>query len=419
MRTDPCLATQHPLSTLITEAEAFLRQQPYWSKTIQRVRCTWRALASFAQTDPDGATFSLDLVQRFLREQYGYPPADDLHPITPKLQVRLRAMRMLVDFALHGRWVYHSRTTPALLSPDHQRLLETFLADWSRRGASARTLRPCKVRLRQFFLYLQEHDLTYRQLTPAVISAFLTTQLEFRQKTVQMITYYLRTLLRFLYLQEYLPADLSGDVPHVRVIHQRRIPSTWRAEDVTRLLAAVDRGNPTGKRDYAILVLVTRLGLRVGDIRELRLEHFHWETHQLVFPQAKTGQVVSLPLLDEIGWAVIDYLQHGRPQTEARQVFVRHKAPFGPFGPNNNLYHLIDGYRQRAGIALPTEQRHGLHSLRHTLASALLEQQTPLSTIAAILGHLDSSSTKVYLKVDLAHLRQCALDPEEVLHATE
>jgi len=419
MRNQQYPISQYPLEALVEEAIVCL-QQEYDKSYARRVESTWHTFLHYAQDAPDGDTFSTDLVQRFLSDQYGFPSEseEELTPISDDTRPHLRAMRMLIDFAIHGRWARYGRTTSVPLTLENQRILEAFTADWYRGGLSARALRPCLVRLRQFFLYLQANDLTYSMLNPAVISAFVTTQLEFRQRTVEMITYYLRKLFRFLHLNDYLPTDWSSDVPKVRVVPCKRIPSTWRREDVDRLLAMVDRGNPVGKRDYAILLLVARLGLRVGDIRELQLEHFQWEKRQLVFPQSKTGQVVSLPLLDEIGWAVIDYLQHGRPQTQVRQVFVQHISPFASIAPNNNLYNMINRYRQMAGIPMPPEQRHGLHSLRHTLASALLEQQTPLSTIAAILGHLDSGSTKVYLKVDLVQLRQCALDIKEVINAT-
>ena len=116
-----------------------------------------------------------------------------------------------------------------------------------------------------------------------------------------------------------------------------------------------------------------------------------------------------------MGGALIDYLQHGRPVTYHREVFLRLKAPVEPFSSNDNLHHILTFYRQRAGIALPAQARKGLHSLRHTVATRLLEAGTPLETIAAVLGHLSLESTQIYAKVDIEALRRAALDPE-VLH---
>jgi site-specific recombinase XerD len=126
---------------------------------------------------------------------------------------------------------------------------------------------------------------------------------------------------------------------------------------------------------------------------------------------------VSLPLTDEIGTALIDYLKHGRPSTHYREVFLKIHAPIEPFGRDNTLHYIITTYRRRAGIALPAQSRCGLHSLRHTVASRLLEVGTSLETISSFLGHMSLESTRVYTKVDIETLRSAALDPDEVDHA--
>ena len=143
------------------------------------------------------------------------------------------------------------------------------------------------------------------------------------------------------------------------------------------LLAAVDRGSPKGKRDYAILLLACRLGLRVSDIVGLRLEHLHWREDRIEMAQAKTGAPLVLPLNEEVGEALIDYLQHGRPVTHHREVFLRLKAPVEPFSRYDNLHQILTFYRQRAGIALPAQARKGLHSLRHTVATPLARGGDP------------------------------------------
>ncbi|WP_373665349.1 site-specific integrase [Sporomusa silvacetica] len=181
---------------------------------------------------------------------------------------------------------------------------------------------------------------------------------------------------------------------------------------IKRLIGAIDRANPKGKRDYAIILLACYLGIRCTDIKNLHLNNFHWEEKKLVFTQSKTKETVNLPLPSEVGWAVIDYLKYGRPKFESPYVFLRHLAPYGPFSESDHLHQIIVDYMKRAH--LPTlKKRRGMHSLRHTLASMLLEKETPLSIISDILGHTDPDSTKVYLKVDIGKLRECALDLEE------
>ena len=141
-----------------------------------------------------------------------------------------------------------------------------------------------------------------------------------------------------------------------------------------------------------------------------------WEQERIEIRQSKTTVPVSLPLSQEVGQALIDYLRYGRPKTTHREVFLRANAPFQPFGPNSNLHGIIATYRRWAGIKLPDHGRWSMHSLRHTVATRLLEAETPLPTIASVLGHLSLDCTKVYTKVDIDALRAAALDPEEQIH---
>ena len=120
-----------------------------------------------------------------------------------------------------------------------------------------------------------------------------------------------------------------------------------------------------------------------------------------------------------MGQALIDYLRHGRPKTSRREIFLRHNAPFEPFGDRTNMHYIITKYRRKANIKLPEKSRSGLHSLRHTLASRLLEANTPVDIIAGVLGHASPETTRHYLRVDIKSLRNVALDPEEVLHAKD
>jgi integrase len=179
------------------------------------------------------------------------------------------------------------------------------------------------------------------------------------------------------------------------------------------MLGAVDRASPVGKRDYAILVLAGRLGLRAGDIRSLRLDDLDWDQAVITIQQSKTGKLLELPLIDEVATGLIEYLRYGRPATDHRQVFVRFKAPFEPFVNRNNFYPIITKYRRLAGVKLEPGSRSGLHSLRHSLATAMLADGVPIEEISPILGHASLDTTRIYTRVDIAALRSAALNPDE------
>jgi integrase len=182
------------------------------------------------------------------------------------------------------------------------------------------------------------------------------------------------------------------------------------------MLAVIDRSTATGKRNYAIILLAARLGLRAGDISALRLESIDWKHSCIRLTQRKTQEPIELPMPGDVGNALADYLRHARPITTLREIFLRRLAPIAPFGRHNNLHGIIQKYRVQAG--LPQKDQCGLHSLRHTLATNLLAIGAKPGTISNVLGHHSPDSTSLYLRFDIENLRQVGLNPdEEVCHA--
>jgi len=160
-----------------------------------------------------------------------------------------------------------------------------------------------------------------------------------------------------------------------------------------------------------MILLVTRLGLRSIDVKHLTFSDLKWEENRIELSQSKSDSMISLPLLKDVGWAIIDYLKNGRPTSESNCVFLRHLAPVEPFSDEDHLYQIIAKYMRMAKLPLSGKKKVGMHSLRHTLATSLLEQHTPLQEIADILGHQNTDSTPVYLKSSLKLLRECSLNP--------
>ena len=243
------------------------------------------------------------------------------------------------------------------------------------------------------------------------IGAFAATLAGYQAKTVEHKLCAVRSFLRFAAGEGLASTALADTVPAVKSRKQAKIPSVWDLADVTKILDAVDRANPCGKRDYAIILLVTRLGLRSIDVKRLEFSDFDWPASRLSVTQAKTGHRVWLPLLKDVGWAVIDYVRHGRPASDCPQVFVRHTAPAGPFSDQDHLHQILVKHARAAHVPVSGKRRHGMHSLRHTLATRLMEDGTPVELIADILGHQSVQSTGVYLKSSLGLLAKCALDP--------
>ena len=193
-----------------------------------------------------------------------------------------------------------------------------------------------------------------------------------------------------------------------RTIRNSRLPSTYTAQEVRDTLSAIDMGNPCGIRDYAIILLLARLGLRSSDVANLRFSNIDWENDMICLTQVKTGNPLKLPLLSDVGEAIINYLKNARPKSDSDHVFIRIKPPYTEFNPGA-VGALVHERLVKAGIRLEG-RKSGSHALRHSLAKRLLEHEIPLPVISEILGHASTETTMTYLRIDINELKRCALE---------
>lgn len=409
-----------PIGELTAKVVRELERLNYAYNTVCGFRAFYRRFIEFA-TEKNEPYYSESLGFEFLKEKYNF--SLDLHKgaLPRRLLEPVRRIRTLGDYQLHGVIVRRVVKKPAYEKPPQfERVLSQYEVEFEKNNYSKRGLRTRIQRLYFFIDYIALKKLqNFNEITPGIISDYVKTIYRYHEKSISAILSALRTFLRFLYLNTYTEKDLSLDVPKAKKVYHQAIPSVWKTEDVTKLIGSVDRGNPCGKRDYAILLMIAKLGMRVGDLKALRLHDLKWDRNTIEINQTKTGRQLVLPILNDIGWALIDYLKNGRPETDSPYVFVRMHAPFDSFGENANLHNVITKHIRLAGINIPKGKKHGMHSLRHTLASSLLEQGTPLSVISEILGHLNSKTINVYLETGIEKLKQCALNPEGVFNYDE
>ena len=404
-----------PLASLIETVDAELQRLNYSETCIVGFRCRWRELLKYAREKGE-EFFTVALGEKFLLERYGIDVCKgNMEQDVPYHRVKAykRHIFILADYQATGAVLRKSRTKRVEIPSAFIEPVEHYTAACRSRYNSEATIAARIYTVKAFLLYLeQKHINEIDAIDGNHISGFTETIIGQSQRTIGGRLATLRHFFQFLYQEQYHPRDLSGATPTVNCGRTAKLPQIWTAEQVERVLNAVDRGTAEGKRDYAILLLVTYSGLRDGDVQNLKFENLIWSECCIRLNQTKTGQPPELPLVEEIGTAIIDYLKFGRPkQDDSSYVFVRHKAPYGKC---YNYYHVMKKYLGEAQIRLDTERLHGLHTLRHTLATRLLEQKVPLGTISQILGHTSINTTNIYLKVDISSLRECALNPEEV-----
>jgi site-specific recombinase XerD len=333
-----------------------------------------------------------------------------------RVDYRMRPLLLLIRYLEEGQFRPGVRSIkPKFVCPSYYKAAyEAFCEELAYCGYSQATIDSSTQKVQRLIGYLSGLGISIPDITIAHIEGFLKTLEGKGIKYVSLFLYAFRKFFAFLYERGFADHYLVALLPKVRTPRQTSVPYVWSKDDLQKLLGAIDRADPKGKRDYAILLLAIRLGLRIGDIRNLMQSSIDWARDMIRIKMAKTGQYIELPLLRDVGWAIIDYLKNGRPQTTSECLFVRHKAPFNAFGRRCTFYKELHRYVLKAGLTMPDDQRHGMHSLRSTLAVNMLEVKSPLPVISETLGHQSVNTTGIYLRVDIEGLRKCAIDPEEV-----
>lgn len=334
----------------------------------------------------------------------------------PSISRRVRPLFLLLNHEEEGFSCHTShRKTPLFICPEsYSDEYNGYLSSLAERELSRPTVRDRKKGAANFILFLSGEGLEYSdRIGPEHVDSYLMQFKDMSIKYRASIVCAVKDYLGYLYEHEYSTTDLRCCLPKLRVPRSTDRQHLWTKEELQKVLNAVDREDPTGKRDYAILILTIYTGLRSRDVRCLRNGDVNWEEKTLHIIQGKTGEPVDLPLSDPVGWAIIDYLKNGRPKTNSDRLFVRHSSPHGPLGSTASLDTVLTKYILKAGIEVRSGEHYGMHSLRKTLATNMLVSGAALPVITQTLGHQDPKSTELYLQTDIHGLMQCALDPDD------
>ena len=365
--------------------------------------------------------FTERLALKYLDETYGMKLTDlaDKQAFRDHKIVYLRMMKLLGQYN-------RDQTFSIRFSRHHKSikqngfwlpLYEAYTNEISHRDITKSTINRKECAVRNAIEYFSQKNIqSEQQISRRVIEGLVSTFISKNPSSLSHEIGNLKEFFRFLYHEKKLSTKIEDLIPDIKQPHHGSIPTSWDAEDIQKILNAIDRESPVGKRDYAMILLACRLGLRASDIINLSLDNLNWETKEIRLYQRKTGNFLVLPILKDVGWALIDYLKNGRPVTESNKVFIRHKSPYGRSMYPSNLTRIFIKAVHLAGLSIPKGKPCGVHSLRHTLGRVLLENEVPLPVIAEILGHQTIKSTETYLKINIEKLFQCPLNPEEVFN---
>ncbi|UOF91953.1 tyrosine-type recombinase/integrase [Fodinisporobacter ferrooxydans] len=338
--------------------------------------------------------------------------------ISEKNRMKLRAIRMLISYQRDGDFEFRTPSVERIFHGEIGKTTELYLS-YVRNilRLSDETIRNKEQYLYEFHTFLNGHALLLEDLNVDIVENFFASMgysLASRHNSGST----LRIFLRYAFDNGLTNKDCSIFVLADNYKKHCKLPTTYEESEISNMIASVERSSAIGKRDYLILLLAAEYGWRTKDIVGFRFTQIDWDNNVIRFNQSKTDIPVEFPLLSTIGNAIIDYLKHGRPKTDAEEIIVaadtvKKGQPLSP----PTVHSIVSKYMSKANIKNWKAKKHGAHSLRHSLATNMLKKNVSMPVISTVMGHQSTETTKIYLAVDVKKLRQCSL-PMPELHSS-
>lgn len=397
------------IGQMIEEAEQRLEADGYADETKKEYRRAWGRFESWCSEQsidhPDEAA-----VRGFIEEQ-GWLDV----PGRSRGGRSRRCVQVLVEYGRTGVWRKMFRQPsgpPACFEAEY----EEYRAHLESGGLEDRTVYGKLHSLKNLmaFLYGERGVSNMGAIEVEDVMAYAESLDRFAASTRVTEPCELRAYLAFAVREYGLDPMLSQLFPTILSNADAVLPSVYTADEVRAVISSARAATgPNRRRDLAIVMLAATAGMRVSDIKEMRLEDIDWEKGSIAFSQKKGGCRNSIPLASECALALADYIRSERPDVDDARVFLKPKAPFGPYSEHNTFHHVISRLLAEAGID-PNGRHFGIHSLRHSFAVGMLSQKTPYEVISGVLGHKFANTTKRYLRVDVESLRPLCLEVPHV-----
>jgi site-specific recombinase XerD len=395
---------------LVSNAADYLKTQlSYSTRSIKEYRRSWKRIRIFMVSN-GVKRYNEGVGKQILHQEFKDRSIQELHTHEKHY---FHSITMLSEFKETGQIKIpsHPRKKPIIFSGPIGEIISDFL-DYKRieDRLSIIRLHCYQLNLFRFLSFCNGNNIcSIKDIDMVVILRFLSEMDSRKGTPVSVVISALRGFMKYTFDEKLLATDYSPKIPRYKSVNQPKLPSTYVKEEIEKLISTVERSSPIGKRNYAIILMAARLGLRASDISKLKFENLHWNTCTIEIEQFKTGKELVLPLLPDVGNAIIDYLKYGRPKSAEPYVLLTERPPYGHFTSSNVVTHVVQRAFINAGINIKGK-RFGPHSLRHSLGFRMLEQSTVLPVISEVLGHGSTRSTRYYLRIDLKSMRQCMLD---------
>lgn len=394
---------EKPINELVIELNMHLAQIGYKPSSLKTYGGILSKLQDYCAAR-GSEIFTMELGYEFVQDCYGATLGEK-----DRFKNISRAVHMVADFQRFGMVFKQHNVNPRGFTNEYKPLFESFLGSLQKTGIAESTVKSYHNSLFRFENFLITRGVVrFNQLELFHVNTYVESLAGYSKNHISRTLSLMRRLFDYAYANGYHGNNFSSALPQVKFSQTSRLPATFTADEVERILENIDTHNPIGTRNYAIILLVAKLGLRVGDAIALRFDSIDWQSKTLSIKQQKTGVPLLLPLPDDVGWSIINYLKYGRPETRCEHIFVRHKAPYDMMTPN--FQKDIQRAVQKAGIHVPADKRFGMHTFRHSIASTMLSQGATLPEIAQVLGHTSTDVTEEYISLTPELLRECALE---------
>lgn len=372
-----------------------LQLKCYGKETLNNYQRILKNLALYMDLN-EISTYSSEIGKAFV-EDY-----NSNHEISVSFQkMIITVIRRLNDYR-NGRVYSLQRKKSSVKLPEkHSVLLKNYLSFCKQGGNRVGTIKGKGKFCGDFLIFLMAlgcndiRDINSTQIYKACLM--------FHNKDAWAV---IRMFLKYLYKEKVTEYDYSTIVPHYT--RPFLVPTTYSEDEILRFEKAIDRSSKIGIRNYAMLLLATRLGMRSGDIAGLTFDEINFEGNSIHIVQEKTLQLQELPLLPEIKDAIVNYIENARPTVKDEcRIFLRQNAPYQGI-TTSAIRFAATQYFRKAGIDI-SNKKHGLHTFRSSLASSMVNDQVPYDVVRKVLGHTDPNAIKHYAKVDIERLREYAI----------
>ena len=381
----------------ISTMDEYLR---IWNKFIY-----WKSTNSFVYNEKDYIDFLLDY--------YKF----DVNSYTNKsrsfYQQLMRSKRILDDFDTYKIFM-QKRSLPSSLYSDYPSnwnvVLDNYL-DYLKnvRQNSNNSIIIKKRYLINLLSYFYKNGLNeLDNFSKTFVVDFINKTIDKGNISKRRNFYVLRDFLNYLFIEDIILEDLSCYIPKIKKSRKRKLPTYLKTENIEQLLESIPKERKIDIRNYTIILIAARLGLRISDILNIKLKDIDWKNYKLNVIQPKTNNLNILPLSKEVGWAIINYIKNSRPKCNNEYLFVKMKYPFEKMEQFNNFNKYFEKCNLEENI------KKGIHNLRHSFATNMLDNDIPIHIISSVLGHSDINTTSsTYIKIDTKNLKKVCLEVDE------